>query len=213
MQDGWSIKQLHRQILLSSTYQQSCEGDPRLLAQDPDNRLLGRQNRHRLDFEVLRDSLLAAAGHLDPTMGGPAVDLLSRPYSGRRTVYGFIDRQNLPGMFRTFDFASPDTHSPQRYHTTVPQQALYLMNSPFVQEQARRLLAREEVRVQPAPVPRIQALHRLLYGRAAGLEEVALALHFLETTPTQTGKAGPTLTTWEEYAQVLLLANEFVFVD
>ena len=64
------------------------------------------------------------------------------PYSKRRAVYGFIDRQNLPGLFRTFDFASPDTHSPQRYTTTVPQQALFMMNSPFVIEQARALASK-----------------------------------------------------------------------
>jgi hypothetical protein len=211
--DGWSIKNLHRLILLSSAYQQSSDGDPRLLALDPDNRLLGRMNRQRLDFEALRDALLAAAGHLDVRMGGAPVDLLARPFSPRRTVYGFIDRQNLPGMFRTFDFASPDTHNPQRYHTTVPQQALFLMNSPFVQEQARRLLARPEVQAESDPVQRIQALHRLLYGRAASPEEIALAHRFLDTAPSEAGPAGRGFTPWDEYAQVLLLANEFCFVD
>jgi hypothetical protein len=213
MREGWSIKNLHRLIMLSSAYQQSSDGDPRLLAQDPDNRLLGRMNRQRLDFEALRDALLAAAGHLDGHVGGPPVDLSARPFSRRRTVYGFIDRQNLPGMFRTFDFASPDTHSPQRYHTTVPQQALFLMNSPFVQEQARGLLARPEVQAETAPAPRVQVLHRLVYGRSASPDEVTLALRFLDTAPTPPVAAGSSFTAWEEYAQVLLLANEFCFVD
>jgi hypothetical protein len=213
MREGWSIKNLHRLLMLSSTYRQGCDGDPRLLAQDPDNRLLGRMNRQRLDFEALRDAFLAVAGHLDGRVGGPPVELAARPFSRRRTVYGFIDRQNLPGMFRTFDFASPDTHSPQRYHTTVPQQALFLMNSPFVQEQGRALVARPEVQAESVPAQRVQVLHRLVYGRPASLDEVTLALRFLGSAPSEPTTAGRGFTAWEEYAQVLLLANEFSFVD
>jgi hypothetical protein len=213
MREGWSIKNLHRLILLSSTYQQGSDGDPRLLPQDPDNRLLGRMNRQRLDFEALRDGLLAVTGQLDLREGGPPVDLAARPFTRRRTVYGFIDRQNLPGMFRTFDFASPDTHSPQRYQTTVPQQALFLMNSPFVQEQAQALIARPEVRAETIPAQRVQVLHRIVYGRPATLEEVDLALRFLGSTPSEPTAAGRSFGAWEEYAQVLLLANEFCFVD
>src|SRR5258708_35420364 len=101
-------------------------------------------NRPRLESEPLRDSLLFAAGQLDEAPGGPAVDLFKSPLSRRRTLYGFIDRQNLPGTLRTFDFASPDAHAPQRFSTTVPQQALFLLNSPFVQEQAKALAARAQ---------------------------------------------------------------------
>ena len=82
-----------------------------------ENRLLSRMNRRRLDFEALRDSLLTVTGQLDTTMGGPSVEITSAPFSGRRSVYAFIDRQNLPGLLRTFDFANPDTHSPQRFIT------------------------------------------------------------------------------------------------
>ncbi|HAV65458.1 MAG TPA: cytochrome C, partial [Verrucomicrobiales bacterium] len=93
---------------------------------DPGNRYYWRQNRKRLDFEGMRDSLLAIAGNLDSTMGGQAVSIEGADYAPRRSLYGFIDRQNLPGMFRTFDLASPDTTSPGRFTTTVPQQALFL---------------------------------------------------------------------------------------
>src|SRR5262249_62128660 len=110
---------------------QSSTGDPRLATLDPENRLMARMNRRRLDFEQMRDSLIAVTGQLDHTAGGPAVDLTNTPFTKRRTVYGFIERQNLPGIFRTFAFASPDASSPQRYTTTVPQQALFLMNSPL----------------------------------------------------------------------------------
>src|SRR5262249_56748270 len=123
-------------------HRQAAPGAPVLAPLDAETRLLARQNRRRLDFEQLRDSLLFTAGQLDATAGGPGVDLVKTPFPRRRTVYGFIERQNLPGMFRTFDFATPDTTSPQRYTTTVPQQSLFLMNSPFVVEQARHLAAR-----------------------------------------------------------------------
>ena len=91
----------------------------------------------RLEFEAMRDSMLQAAGRLDRNMGGASVDIFKRPFSKRRTVYKFIDRQNLPATLRNFDFAIPDSTSPGRYQTTVPQQALYLMNSPFIYQQAQ----------------------------------------------------------------------------
>src|SRR3954452_4940725 len=97
--------------------------------------------RERLDFESMRDSLLAVSGQLYSKLGGTSEELFKAPYSKRRSVYGFIDRQFLPGAFRVFDFANPDMHSPQRSETTVPQQALFFMNAPFVVEQGRSLAA------------------------------------------------------------------------
>lgn len=179
MEQGWSIKQLHRQILLSATYQQASDDRPDARRIDPDNRLLSRMNRRRLDFEATRDALVAASGQLDRTVGGFAVSLTAQPFSHRRTVYGFIDRQDLPGLFRSFDFANPDAHSPQRFTTTVPQQALFLMNSPFVQECAARLAGRPEVAQQTDPAARIEQIYRLLYGRQPTAEETALGLEFL----------------------------------
>src|SRR5207248_3759301 len=113
MHDGWSLKKLHRLIVLSSTYQQSSEDNPAARSKDPENMLLWRMNRQRLDYEALRDALLAVAGSLDEKLGGPAVELAQQPFATRRTIYGFVDRQNLPGQMRIFDFANPDTHSPQ----------------------------------------------------------------------------------------------------
>jgi mono/diheme cytochrome c family protein len=215
MDNGWSIKKLHRLILLSSTYQQASGGDPRLLEMDPDNRLLARMNRRRLDFEAMRDSLLYVAGRLDTTMGGRAVELTTVPFSTRRSVYGFIDRQNLPGLFRTFDFASPDTSTPQRYTTTVPQQALFLMNSPFVIEQARHFLQRPDVAGQTKDEAKINRMYQLAYGRAAEADEIALGLGFLADArkSNEAKTAVLPLSAWEQYAQVLLLSNEFAFVD
>ena len=110
-------------------------------------------NRRRLEFEAARDMLLSAADRLDTQMGGRPVDLTAANYSRRRAVYGFIDRQDLPGMFRVFDIASPDQSSARRSRTTIPQQALFLMNSPFVVDQSRALAARPDVRAGRATRP------------------------------------------------------------
>jgi hypothetical protein len=134
--------------------------------------------------------------------------LTTAPFATRRAVYGFIDRQNLPGVFRTFDFASPDSSTPQRHNTTVPQQALYLMNSPFVVEQARHLAARPDVVARATKEERIDYLYRILYGRPSDADEVTMGCQFLDAAATGSG-----LSAWEKYAQVLLLANEFAFVD
>ncbi len=217
MENGWSIKNLHRLIMLSSTYQQGSDATPgdAAAAVDAENTLLWKMNRQRLEFEALRDSLLFVSGQLDRTVGGRSGDLTRPPYDNRRTVYGFIDRQNLPAMFRTFDFANPDTHSPQRHTTTVPQQALFMMNSPFVAEQARRLVQRPEVAGQKETEGRVQQLHRLVYQRPASPEEVALARRFLASLEKEPAgnKPATLLSPWEKYAQVLLQANEFAFVD
>lgn len=143
-------------------------------------------------------------------MGGPSVNLFSQPFATRRTVYGFIDRQNLPGVMRTFDFAAPDASSAQRHQTTVPQQSLFLMNSPFMKEQVRRLAARPDVLRHTRVEQRIDAVYRLLYGRGPEPGEVTLGAKFLDAA---SAPAPGRLTAWEEYVQVLLLANEFAFVD
>jgi hypothetical protein len=208
VEDGWSMKKLHRTILLSQTYQQASTINPSAAAADPENRLVWRMARKRLEFEPLRDAMLATSGKLDRTAGGAPVDILKAPFSGRRTVYGFIDRQNLPGVFRTFDLASPDTSTPQRHVTTVPQQALFLMNNPFVAEQAKALAARPDVQARTAPEERVRHLGRLVLGRDAEPDEVTLGCQFVASAEEIRKLKG-----WEQYAQVLLLSNEFAFVD
>ncbi len=181
MKQDWSIKKLQREIMLSTTYQQSSIDNPPARKVDPENTLLWKMNRQRLDFEATRDSVLAMAGTLDLTMGGRSVDITAEPLSTRRSVYAFIDRQNLPGLFRSFDFASPDATSPQRFVTTVPQQALFMMNSPFVIQQAKHLTTRPEITSVSDPAQRIGALYRLLYCREPSQDEVAMGLKFLES--------------------------------
>ena len=191
MDQEWSLKKLHRAIVLSSTYQQSSDPMPRNVAADPDNALLHHHPRQRLDFEALRDTLLAASGSLDATTGGQPVDILAEPFSGRRTIYGFIDRQNLPGLFRTFDFANPDVSSPGRFRTTVPQQALFLMNSPFVEQQARRLANRPEIATAAGDDAKLTALHQLLFQRTPTADELRLARAFLRMQPASAHRSQP----------------------
>lgn len=230
MAEGWSIKTLHRRIMLSATWQQasgelnrspSNSALPTLhspLTSDPENKLLWKMNRRRLDWEALRDSLLAVAGKLELTMGGPAMNQSTQPFSTRRAVYGFIDRQNLPSVLRAFDFAAPDASSPQRHLTTVPQQALFLMNNPFLRDQVRNLAVRPDLMRIEQTEQRIDAVYRTLFSRAAEPDEIGLGKKFLEsrdgaTTPSTAAGDSPHLTRWQEYLQTLLLVNEFLFVD
>jgi hypothetical protein len=204
MDNGWSIKKLHRLIVLSAAYQQSSADRLDVRRVDPENALLWRMNRRRLDFEATRDALLSVSGRLERTIGGPPVkDLLGG--ANRRTVYGFVDRLQLAGLYRAFDFPSPDASSPQRDTTTIPQQALFLMNNPFVIACAQRLVQLPEIAAEKDCGRRAEHLYRRLYGRAPTAEEVSLAEAF-------TG-GGVESIRWVRYAQGLLMANEFVFVD
>ncbi len=210
IEDGWSIKKLHKRIMLSATYQQASGVSAEMYKTDPENRLLTHQNRRRLDFEALRDSMLRVAGKLDDTTFGKPVDVFKAPFSGRRTIYGIIDRVNMPGTLRAFDVASPDQHSPQRFQTTVPQQALFLMNSPFVSEMAKAVVNRPAFIAAKSPDEKITALYRLVLSRKPTPEELAIGQEF---TALAVRSTDPTFNPWVQYAQVLLLSNEFAFVD
>jgi hypothetical protein len=197
VQDGWSIKNLHRLIMLSSVYQQSSDNNARSSKIDADNRLLWRMNRQRLDFEAMRDTLLAVAGRLDLTPGGHSVDITTEPFSPRRTVYAYIDRQNLPGLFRTFDFASPDATSPQRFFTTVPQQALFLMNSPFVVQQAQRVVDPHQFSSAGSQPERVRRLYKQLFQREPTREELRLADQFLASQQEEQKKPPHMVPVWQ----------------
>ncbi len=184
MANGWSLKKLHRIIMLSSAYQQISDDNPANAKIDPANDFFWRMNRHRLDFEAMRDTLLAVSGKLDTNMYGHAVDITVEPFPARRTVYSFIERQNLPGIFRTFDFASPDTTSPHRFYTTVPQQALFLMNSPFAVQQAQAILNRSEIKTARTDEERIKRLYEMAFQRVPEPDEITLAKQFLATQNT-----------------------------
>jgi hypothetical protein len=203
MENGWSIKHLHRLIMLSAVYQQRSDERPECKRIDPENSLLWKMNRRRLDFEATRDALLAVAGSLDDRTGGIPMKEFTNQTSTRRTVYALIDRLNVPGLMRTFDFPSPDATSPQRATTTVAPQALFLMNNPFVLEQARRIVQKPELAGEKDLAQKIDRLYRLLYGRPPSPDEMRLGVAYV----------GQSAAALETYTQALLLTNEFVFVD
>jgi len=202
--EGWSLKALHRLIMLSAVYQQrsDVEAAPRRGSSpvevdkpgaavpnltragpvpiDPENQLLSRFNRRRLDFESMRDALLAVTGELDGAMGGPPVELFKSPASDRRAVYGLIDRQFLPGVLRVFDFSNPDMHTPQRLDTTVPQQALFFLNSPFVVERARSLARFVALKQMKSQDQGIQELYRSLFQHVPNAPQTRLGRAFLQ---------------------------------
>jgi mono/diheme cytochrome c family protein len=206
MDGGWSIKKMHRLILLSRVYQQASHDRPECQRADADNRLLWKMNRQRLDFEATRDALLAVSGRLDRRVGGPSIKDIASPKAVRRTAYAYLDRLNVPGLFRTFDFPSPDATSPGRDVTTMAPQALFLMNSPVIAECARSLSQRPDVAGAKDVTTKVQRLHELCYGRPATAEDLHLARDFLGD-----GTLGDIA--WQRYIQALLLANEFVFID
>ena len=177
--DGWSIKRLIRRIVLSDVYQQSSAEQAAASRKDPENKLLWRMNRRRLDFEAQRDSLLAVSGRLDTTVGGRSFLPASFPSVPRRTLYSFVERQRALPSLRNFDMADPAQHTPKRHVTTVPQQALFMMNSPFVAEQARAFAASIAQETHRSDEDRIQSANRRIFGREPTPGEVQLGLGFL----------------------------------
>ncbi len=223
MDNAWSIKKLHKMMLLSNTYKLSAVVSPLAYQVDPENRLLSHANRRRMDLEQIRDSVLSVSGSMDYKVGGKSVELTTEPHTTRRSVYGFIERQNLPGYFRTFDLASPDTTSSQRFSTTVPQQALFMMNSPFVVKEAQALARRAEFAASQRLEDRIVVAYQLIFARVPTIAEITVGKKFLESSEPKVQTAGiekkpiisggETLTGWERYLQALMMTNEFVFID
>ena len=187
--EGWSLKNLHRKIVLSATFRQANSGPTdadaraRAVQTDPNNRLLWRRNSRRLSFEELRDSLLAATGELEPSIGGKPTDLFQSPYPKRRTLYGLVDRQFFPGTLRIFDFANPDLHTPKRNETTVPQQSLFLMNHPLVLERAKALA--KLAKADNDPNLRIATMFRQVLQRRPTDIEVADAVALVNSIMRQ----------------------------
>lgn len=206
LQSEWSLKDLHREIMLSATYRQQSIDRPDARAIDPLNRSYWKMNRRRLEWEPLRDSMLAVANQLDLSLYGKPVDVVQKIESKRRSVYGFIDRQDLPGLFRVFNLPNPDQHAATRPNTVVPQQALFMLNSPFVQQQAAALMRRPDITAASEPAERIDRLYRLLFSRPPREDEAAVGLAYVTTAKD------PEIA-WRQYAQLLLMTNEFAFVD
>ncbi len=191
VEEGWSVKKMHRLIMLSSVYQEDCAGNSRYAQIDPNNRLLWHASVRRLEFEALRDSLLAIGGSLNTNMYGRPVDLETEPSSTRRAIYGYIDRSDVPDELINFDFANPDLPSGRRHETTVPQQALFLMNSSLVIETAKKLVALPEFQSCGEDAARIHFLYNRIWQRQPRADELQLGLEFVnrEQTSLKTGLA------------------------
>ena len=207
----WSLKALHREILLSATFRQSSANRPDANQKDPDNRLWWQFKRQRLDLEAMRDTLLMVTDQLDTTMEGRPVDITQAPWTSRRSVYGYIERQNLPNFFRTFDLASPDSSSPGRFQTTVPQQALYLMNSPFMEELVRNHAQGMKNRDSPSRelAPLIKTLYDHFFQRPPSQKEWHWGRDFFEQETQEVSFSEATA----NYIQALLMSNELLFLD
>ncbi|HWB00009.1 MAG TPA: PSD1 and planctomycete cytochrome C domain-containing protein [Pirellulales bacterium] len=207
---AWSLKRLHRAIVLSATYRMSSAPSDEALAIDGDNRLLWRMNPRRLDVEAWRDSLLAATGELDSTVGGPSVSDIAK--SNRRTLYAAISRNgdkfDSDTFLRLFDFPVPRATSEGRTSSIVPQQSLFMMNSPFMIARAKAMAERvaKDAKHDKA---RIDRAYWLLYGRAATDEERQLGVAFLGAQAATDSE----LSRWQQYAQVLLSASEMMYIN
>jgi len=197
---GWSLKSLHRMIVLSSVFRQSLSGPAdvaerdRARAVDPLNRLLWRMNGHRLSFEEMRDSMLAVSGQLDLRSGGKPSNLFTKPFPVRRTLYGLVDRQFLPGTLRMFDFANPDLPIPKRSETTVPQQSLFLMNHPLSLERARELA--ESLPPELNADDQIRALYQRVLQRDPTDSQLTAAHEMLSAAEPQEPVESVTTTDW-----------------
>ena len=202
IRNHWSLKQLHREIMLSATYALSPTIDAGKQQVDPGNRLLWRHARRRLDAEALRDSLLFVTGALDTTRGGPPVSLEDAG-NHRRTVYGEVSRQRLDNMLAAFDFPNPNTTSDRRVDTTVPLQSLFLLNSDMMRRQSEALAARLDHGATGEAKAKVKRAYQLLFQRDPADNEVQAALTFIEHKESS----------WAQYAQMLLSSNEFLYVE
>jgi hypothetical protein len=200
LQQGWSLKWLHREILLSATYQQASKPD---VPSDPTNRHYTTAPIRRLEVEAWRDALLQATDSLDNTVGGKPIEL-NLSTNHRRTIYGTVKRRELSDMLRLYDFPDPITHSPNRIATNTPLQQLFTLNSPFMQELSARFVSRLERQAGTDNAKRIELAYRILFGRPASPSEVELGLAYVQSSRIED---------WQQYAQVLLGSNEFLYVD
>jgi hypothetical protein len=204
VQRGWSIKDLIRQFVLSSTYRQSSANQPAFAQRDPANRWLWRMNQRRLTVEQWRDSVLSVAGNLDLT-AGRSFDL-DDPKNVRRTVYGRVSRLSLSELLALFDYPDANAHAEQRPLTTTSMQKLYVLNAPFLLRQAG-ILASRLAQEAPERAARVERAYARLYGRPPTGEELEMGIAFLEKPETKAGER------WVRYAHVLLSANELLYVD
>ena len=186
------------------TYRQESLDREKMLLVDPENSLLWKMNRKRLPWEAMRDSLVAVTGQMNLDLGGPSFALDSS-WNGRRSVYGYVNRLDVATLLTTFDFPNPNASSGSRSQTTVPPQTRYVLNDAFLGEVCRRVMARDDVAGTTEAQQRIELLYTILLARPAEQEDMDDALDFLGDAP------GPEQ--WLRLVHVLVMTNEFVFID
>jgi len=201
IEQGWSLKGLHREMLLSSAYQVSAKSIEPNQTQDPDNSLVWHWSRRRLDVEPLRDTLLSLTGELDTRQGGEPFKLTDSNVK-RRTLYASVSRRKLDGTLSLFDFPNPVATSEQRIQTATPLQQLFFLNSEFIQERAKTLASRVEV-LGADDNSRIQAAYRIILQREALPDEIKLGVTYLKSDGGS----------WPRYVQALLSSNELLFIN
>lgn len=229
VENGWSLKWLHRLILSSATYQLASATDQPAAEADPDNTLLWRFNRRRLSAEEIRDSLLLLGGGLDRTPGRahpfPPVESWAfsqhRPFNDvydtpKRSIYLMTPRLSRHPLLALFDGADPNATTPERDATTVPTQALFWMNAPLVHEQALGLA--EQLLGEPEPEARVELAYRRVFGRRPTAAEANRAGGYLAECEVVLAAAGlpaeqRTRQAWASFARTLFASNEFLFVD
>jgi cytochrome c553 len=209
--DGWSLKQLHKRIMLSGVYQQGAIENADCREVDPNNELLWRFPRTRLDLESMRDSMLWVSGELDDSMGGRPFDFLASPTVARRSVYGFINRDIISPLSSTFDAANPNACTVKRPQTMVPQKTLFALNSAFIQDRALAFANLAWEQVPDDSQKRIRWMYRRAFCRDPEPDEIMLAETFLlRGNPANESEQREK---WAQLGHVLLASNEFVFVD
>lgn len=204
IKNDWSIKTTIKQIVMSQTYQQASDTTENPPTVDPENKLLWKSPRKRLSWEQTRDAIIHATGELDPTPTGSSFNI-NQPWIPRRSVFAYINRLDVPTLLRTFDYPSPDASAGSRSQTTVPQQALWFFNNPFVRQAATKIAARTDFQSLESEAERVEYLFMLLYSRPPDDTELAAVSTFLASQP---GEAAAV-----ELIQVLLMSNEFVYVN
>jgi hypothetical protein len=230
IESGWSLKAMHKLMMLSQTYQLSSDGGIENASTDPGNEFRWKFSRCRLDAEAIRDSLLYVSGALDLSKGGPHPFpheitwsfTQHNPFTAvyetkRRSVYLMTQRFQRHPYLSIFDGADPNSSTPERLVTTTPIQALFVLNSPFVHEQADQFAARL-MNAQTDTRKRIDLAYQLALGRPATLEEIRRGEGYLQQSQEKLRAANSPLDelphkAWASYVRVLLSSNEFIFVD
>jgi len=228
VRSGWSIKQMHRLIMLSSAYQLSAEDTSENRVLDPTNQLYWHFERRRLDAEQIRDGMLAVSGKLDPAPGTshpfPPISQWGftqhGPFSAiyetnKRSIYLMVPRIRRHPFLGLFDGADPNASTPVRTSSTVPPQALFFLNDPFVHEQAAALAARL-IAESSEPQQRIDMACRLLFARPAEAADYQEAGQFFEVYQVEVTGLAPEQQQqelWQAYARILLSSNEFLYVE